>query len=290
MTFPDAFNSKPDAAPSHSPQDASRDILDEAFSALPDALYVFDQDRILSRFNSAAVELQGPGNPPAEGLRCCAMFWRAEDADACIVDRALESKSPVEVEMLAGPNNDLPLLLIVQPIRDHGVSNGAMVIARDISQLRRAEAEALEHKSFLASIADRTPDEIYSLDREGRIIWMNERAERDQLLMLEGRYFHEFIAENCRDLTDDNIKRTLAGDETQFEVRAVRTDGTARHVEAQTSPLWKDGNVSGVLVFLRESRGLLPLHSGLRQLAAGAFAGRRSSGRLPGVSGSGFPG
>ncbi|MCU1266993.1 MAG: Signal transduction histidine kinase [Acidobacteria bacterium] len=252
MTFPDSTYQDCAADSSSSPSHTSGDILDVAFAALPDALYVFDQNRLLSRFNSAAVVLHGPGNPPQEGRRCCEMFWRVGEGDACIVDRAVDSNSRVEVEMLAGPKGDRPTLLIVQPISDHTITGSAMVMARDISQLRRAEAEALEHKSFMASVADRTPDEIYTLDPEGRIMWMNDRAERDQLLMLAGRYFNEFIAANSRELTNTNLQHTLAGEETQFEVRAVRTDGTARTVEAHTSPLWKDGNVSGVLVFLRD--------------------------------------
>jgi len=252
MTFPDSSNIESNSDSLLSPEIGSCDILDAAFAALPDALYVFDQDRLLTRFNSAAALMQGSGNPPLKGRKCCEMFWRVEGGDACVVDRAVASNSRVEVEMLAGPESNRPTLLIVQPISDHTVGGSAMVMARDISQLRRAEAEALEHKSFLASVADRTPDEIYTLDPEGRITWMNERAEKDQLLMLAGRYFNEFIAANSRELTNDNLQRTLAGEETQFEVRAVRTDGTARHVEAHTSPLWKDGNVSGVLVFLRD--------------------------------------
>ncbi len=70
--------------------------------------------------------------------------------------------------------------------------------------------------------------------------------------LLAGRYFHEFIAPISRELTQQHLQLTLAGEETQFEVRAIRTDGTTGDVEAQTSPLWKDGNVSGVLVFLRD--------------------------------------
>ena len=247
-------NSNIESAPDSltSGANATSPILEAAFAALPDALYVFDQNRLLSKFNSAASLLQGPDDPPIEGRRCCEMFWRVEDSNACIVDRAVESKSRVEVEMLAGPDGNQPTLLIVQPTGDPTVGGSAIVMARDISQLRRAEAEALEHKSFMASVADRTPDEIYTLDQEGRITWMNERAEKDQLLMLAGRYFNEFIAANSRELTNDNLQRTLAGVETQFEVRAIRTDGTVRHVEAHTSPLWKDGIVTGVLVFLRD--------------------------------------
>lgn len=253
MTDPNLNNLIESVADSSPSLDAAASaILDAAFEELPDALYVFDQDRRLSRFNGAASNLQGPDNYPLEGRRCCEMFWRVTDGGACVVDRALESNSRVEVEMLAGPELDQPTLLIVQPIRDQGVVGGALVIARDISELRRAEAEALENKSFMASVADRTPDEIYTLDPEGRITWMNERAEKDQLLMLAGRYFSEFIATNSQELTGENLQRTLAGEETQFEVRAIRTDGTARYVEAHTSPLWKDGNVTGVLVFLRD--------------------------------------
>jgi PAS domain S-box-containing protein len=252
MTNPDSTYSDFAADSLPSPVNASRDILEVAFGALPDAVYVFDQDRNLSRFNNAAALLHDAACPPLDGRRCCEMFWRVEEGNACIVDRAIDSNSRVEVEMLAGPESDRPTLLIVQPISDQAVNGSAMVMARDISQLRRAEAEALEHKSFMASVADRTPDEIYTLDPEGRIMWMNERAEKDQLLMLAGRYFNEFIAPASRELTNENLERTRSGEETQFEVRAVRTDGTARLVEAHTSPLWKDGNVSGVLVFLRD--------------------------------------
>ena len=81
----------------------TRDILDAAFDALPDALYLFDQARRLSRFNRAAATLQGPDDNALEGRPCCEMFWRVEDGDACVVDRAVESNSRVEVEMLAGP-------------------------------------------------------------------------------------------------------------------------------------------------------------------------------------------
>lgn len=227
------------------------DILDAAFDALPDAVYVFNRERQLNRFNHAALLMQGPTNLPLAGRRCCEMFWRVGEEGVCIVDRAVESNSCVQVEMLAGPHETQPTLLIVQPLHHHGEA-GAIVLARDISELRQAEAEALEHKSFMASIADRTPDEIYTLDREGRITWMNERAEQNQLLMLAGRYFNEFIAANARELTTNNMQLSLAGEDTQFEVRAIRTDGTMRYVEANTSPLWKDGNVTGVLVFLRD--------------------------------------
>jgi PAS domain S-box-containing protein len=232
------------------PDPGALDVLAATFEALPDALYLFDHGKRLSRFNRAAIALQGAQDVAFEGRRCCEMFWGVDAGEECVVDRAVASGTRVEIEMLAGALADQPTLLIVQPMRE--AMGSAVVIARDISQLRRAEAEAFEHKSFMASVADRTPDDIYTVDAEGRITWMNERAEQDQLLMLAGRSFNEFIAAESRELTTRNLQRTLVGEETQFEVRAIRTDGTVRHFEAHTSPLWKDGNVTGALVFLRD--------------------------------------
>jgi PAS domain S-box-containing protein len=220
------------------------------FDSLPDALYLFDSEKRLTRINAAATPSQSPES--LQGKRCCEMFWRVEGSEECVVDRALKTEARVEVEMLAGADGKQPTLLIVQPIQNCGVTAGAIVIARDISDLRRLEAEALEHKSFLASIADRTPDEIYALDKDGRITWMNERAEADHLLMLSGRFFSEFIAEESRDLIKQNLNHALAGEDKECEVRAIRTDGSACYVEAHTSPLWKEGQVTGVLVFLRD--------------------------------------
>lgn len=225
-------------------------VLDGAFEVLPDAIYLFDQHRRLSRFNLAAAALEGRRSPALEDRCCCDMFWRVEEHEQCVVDRAVESGSRVEVEMLGGANGDQPILLVAQPMRE--ATGSVMVIARNISELRRVEAEALEHRAFMASVADRSPDEIYALDTAGRVTWMNERAEKDQLLMLAGQQFIEFVAAESRDLAIENFQRTLAGEETQFEVRGIRVDGTVRQVELQSSPLWKDGNVDGVLVFLRD--------------------------------------
>ena len=72
------------------------------------------------------------------------------------------------------------------------------MVARDISDLRRAEAEAIAHKSFIASIADRTPDEIYALDSQGQITWMNERAEAYRILASSGGTFLDIVAQDSR--------------------------------------------------------------------------------------------
>ncbi|HEY0320744.1 MAG TPA: PAS domain-containing protein [Pyrinomonadaceae bacterium] len=248
----------PDSS-SNNCSDALRSTGDDwqaTFDALPEAVFLFDQTKHLSRANRAGKLLEQVDGS-ATRRRCCDMFWHAEGAEECVVDRSVASGEAVEVEMLAGLDAPRPTLIIVLPIRDaqSELTGKTIVIVRDVSELRRAEAEAFEHKSFMASLADLAPDEIYTLDVEGRFTWMNERAEASNYLLstsLIGRYFNEMVAVESRDAVSLNLARTIRGEDTQCEVQTIRPDGTIRYVEAYTAALWREGNVTGVLVFLRD--------------------------------------
>lgn len=233
------------------------EVLSAAFEALPDAFYLFGPEKGLRRINRAGAQLENSVPEFLLGHRCCDMFWRAEGAEECLVERALDLGEKVEVEMLSGEKANRPTLVIVVPLRDpkNVLTGSAMVVARDVSELRRAEAEAFEHKAFMASLADLVPDEIYTLDMQGRITWMNERAAAANGLMptaLLGRDFGEIVSTESKDAVLANIMKTLLGEDTHGEIQAVREDDALRFVEAHISPLWKDGSVAGALVFLRD--------------------------------------
>ncbi len=117
----------------------------------------------------------------------------------------------------------------------------------------RAEAEGRKNRAFLASLVDLAPDEIYTLDVERRFTWMNQRAEVDSGLtrsVLLGQDFNMIIAAESQEESNAAVQCTLGGEEKQFEVRTICTDGRVRCMEAHTSPLWSDGNITGVMVFM----------------------------------------
>jgi len=172
------------------------------------------------------------------------------------VDRAMATGQKVEFECVIGASVQTPVLVSVQPLKGADEVNppilGAIVSARDISNLRRAEAEAIAHKSFMASIGDNSPDEIYALDKDQRISWVNNRAELGYPAMLLGQRFIDFMAPESRGKIEEVLYCALAGDEAQAEVRAMRANESTRDVEAHASPLWREGEVDGLLVFLRD--------------------------------------
>ena len=132
-----------EVSPEDSPlvsQRTSDQILGSAFEALPDGAFLFGSDRRLIKGNANAAKLQDDDIRP--GRLCCEMFWRVEGADGCVVDRAIESGERVEVEIQSGAEQNLSISIMVEALVDEDGPQGALVIARDISDLRRAEAEA----------------------------------------------------------------------------------------------------------------------------------------------------
>lgn len=118
-------------------QETKGQLLIAAFAALPDAVYLFGGDRRLVKANGAAAQLQT--DELLKGKACCDMFWHVEGADGCVVDRALQTREKVEVEILAGPEGKNSISIVVEPLNaGDDTEPAALVIARDISDLRHA--------------------------------------------------------------------------------------------------------------------------------------------------------
>jgi PAS domain S-box-containing protein len=232
-------------------------MWEATIDTLPDAVYVFGPDKRLKKINRAGESLEQAARSFLAGRRCCDMLWGLEET-GCMVDRAISSGAEVEVELASGNKAQRPLLVRVVPQnrdQQQESATGCIVIVRDISELRRAEEEGSKNRAFLASLADLAPDEIYTLDTEGRFTWMNQRAEVDSGLtrsVLLGQDFSMIVAAESETEANAAVLCTLGGEERQFEVRTICTDGRVRCMDAHTSPLWRDGSITGVMVFMSD--------------------------------------
>ena len=118
---------------------ASEQIWEAMIDAGADAIYVFGEDRRLIRMNQAAERLEAAQRLFLMGRRCCEMFWHVDDGK-CMVDRAIERSTPVEVEIPSQHDANRTLLVRVIPPRRNGDRAArSLVIVRDISELRNAE-------------------------------------------------------------------------------------------------------------------------------------------------------
>src|SRR6266404_2697597 len=232
-------------------------MWEATIDVLTDAVYIFGPDKRLRKINCAGEALELAARSFLTGRRCCDMLWGLEESE-CMVDRAIFSGAEVEVELSSGNKTQRPLLVRVIPQNKHeqtDLASGCIVIVRDISELRQAEEEGSKNRAFLASLADLAPDEIYTLDTDRRFTWMNQRAEVDSGLtrsVLLGQDFSMIVAAESEEEANAAVQCTLAGEGKQFELLTICTDGRVRCMDAHTSPLWSDGNITGVMVFMSD--------------------------------------
>lgn len=232
-------------------------MWEATIDTLTDAVYIFGPDKRLKKINRAGEALEQDARSFLAGRRCCDMLWGLEET-SCMVDRAILNGVEVEVELPSANKAQRPLLVRVVPQntdQDGESDTSCIVIVRDISELRRAEEEGSKNRAFLASLADLAPDEIYTLDTEGHFTWMNRRAEVDSGFtrsVLLGQDFSMIVAAESEAEANSAVQCTLGGAEQQFEVRVICTDGRVRCMEAHTSPLWRDGSITGVMVFMSD--------------------------------------
>ena len=232
-------------------------MWEATIDSLPDAVYIFGADKRLKKINRAGESLEQARRAFLSGRRCCDMLWGLAGV-SCMVDRAMSNGAAIEVEIPAENKAQRPLLVRVVPQTgdpQHESATGCIVIARDISDLRDVEEEASKQRAFLASLVDLAPDEIYTLDAERRFTWMNQRAEVDSGLtpsVLLGQDFTMIVASESKEEAGAAVQCTLAGEQKQFEVRTICADGRVRCMDAHTSPLWRDGSITGVMVFMSD--------------------------------------
>ncbi|MDX6306004.1 MAG: hypothetical protein QOI77_2973 [Blastocatellia bacterium] len=232
-------------------------MWEATIDVLTDAVYIFGTDKRLRKINRAGETLELAARSFLAGRRCCDMLWGLEET-GCMVDRAISSGAEVEVELSSGNKAQRPLLVRVIPQKNpeqQDLAAGCIVIVRDISELRQAEEEGSKNRAFLASLADLAPDEIYTLDTDRRFTWMNQRAEVDSGLtrsVLLGQEFSMIVAAESEEEANAAVQCTLGGEEKQFELLTICTDGRVRCMDAHTSPLWSDGNITGVMVFMSD--------------------------------------
>ncbi|MEK6335272.1 MAG: ATP-binding protein [Acidobacteriota bacterium] len=235
---------------------AANRVWEATIDILPDAVYIFGADNRLIKINRAGETLEQAQRSFLTGRRCCDMLWGVQGT-GCMVDRAMVNGAAVEVEISAGNKTQRPLLVRVIPgdLTKTGSATGCIVVVRDISELRGVEEEAGKQRAFLASLADLAPDEIYTLDAEQRFTWMNQCAEVDSGFtrsVLLGQEFKVILAAESKVEAYAAVALTLAGEQKQFEVNTICTDGRVRCMDAHTSPLWSDGNITGVMVFMND--------------------------------------
>jgi PAS domain S-box-containing protein len=223
---------------------------ESTFDAMSDGVFIFDRGGLLKRVNRAGAAMDNASTASLLGKKCCDILRASTDGERCIVEQALLHQTRVNVEVTP-QNLNRPVLVTVEPVLDEQRQTVAAVCtARDLSELRKAEAVAREGQSLLKNILESARESIYALDVEGRYKWCNQ-AMLDltgyKLEEIIGHTFLERTHEGDRDMRRERFALTLAGKPQTYESRYIAHDGSVRVASVNTAPIVVDGQTTGVL-------------------------------------------
>jgi PAS domain S-box-containing protein len=224
------------------------------FDAMSDGIFIFDHSGKLIRVNRAGAAMEDSWPHLLLGRQCCDVLRTGTDEE-CFVEKSLKENRSVTTEVTPERFNR-PLLVTVEPIIETDRGNvGAVCTARDLSELRKAEAMAREHQSLLTNILESVREPICAIDHAGYFMWLNSATHNaggyqpDDLI---GHHFLELIYPADREIARAYFEGALKGETQSYEVRYHTREGEVRYALFDNAPLVMDERITGVLGILRD--------------------------------------
>ncbi|MDN7023889.1 PAS domain S-box protein [Methanoculleus sp. FWC-SCC1] len=225
----------------------------------PDMIALHDGDRY-HYINPAGLRLLRAQNPD-EIVGKSVMTFLHPDFRKMVKTRSdqIESMASdvprVEEKLIALDGSIVDVEVTAHPMESQG-KRLIQVIARDITDRKKAEEALRESEERFRYIAEHSPDILYTLDREGRITYVSPSIERitgHTPTELIGKNYMDYILESDIPKAYRARKRALEGEELlQLQLNLVGKNGETVPLECIASPAYKNAIVIGTLGLARK--------------------------------------
>jgi PAS domain S-box-containing protein len=130
-----------------------------------------------------------------------------------------------------------------------------VVFAQDITTRARIEKELVESRQRYQDLLDNVNDIIYTADREGNLLTVNQAARRVMGFdpqEVVGTHYSRWIHEESRGRLEQARALALNGQRMTVELVIPAGDGSERSVELSLGPLLLDGRIVGTQGVIRD--------------------------------------
>jgi PAS domain S-box-containing protein len=214
-----------------------------------EAVYVIDRDMRIQYANPASYALTGYPVADAIGRSCHEIFCEKSSRceDQCPPREAMRSGAPVlhrEADTRTKTGDVKQTQISFSPLFDNDACVGAIIVMKDITDLKQAEEKIERQSAFMMSVIDALPHPFYVID-----------AETYQLKLANYAAYHGGLPENmtCHELSHkcagpcassdhpcplEKVKET--GQPVILEHRHCDVDGACRDVEVHGFPIFDE--------------------------------------------------
>jgi PAS domain S-box-containing protein len=232
-----------------------QDLIAALVDSSHDAILSITPDGTIQSWNAAAERLFGyrAGDAVGRPLALLAPPDRAEGVAAMLARVASGDRiEPYETQAVRHDGRRLDISVAWSPIRDgSGALLGASIIARDVTERKRADEAVRASESRFRAVAESALDAIISADRAGVVTYVNAAAERIfgyPAAEIVGRPLTLLMPERFADAHRRGLARFLSTGEARLigrtaQVAGRRRDGSEFPMEISLSTWTLSGEV-----------------------------------------------
>jgi PAS domain S-box-containing protein len=192
-----------------------------ALEQMRDGMVVFDPQWRVAALNGAAANILGTDAASARGKTPAEILPAFSDLSARLVSVA--PAEPFELSLVAGPGVRF-YEIDVSPLRDfRGLLMGHLLVLRDVTKHKRAEAQIIEQQRSLAMLHEREQLARELHDGIGQVLGyvkMQAQAARDQLAQGQDATADEYLAQLI------NVAHDAHADVREYILGAKTTAGS----------------------------------------------------------------
>lgn len=226
------------------------------FNAMADSVVITDPNDRIIRANRAFFQLFDIEPVECMGKPLTEVAHPNGNWQFCDVCRVRREGRQAYVMSLPESNSSHKYFAIrVDPVHNsEGERFGTVQVIRDLTEIRRAEAEAEKAGALLRNLVDSAYDAVYATDLTGCLLWANKQAANllgFETESLVGQSFFSSIHPEDLERAKATFETVLRGEAQKYELRYLLRDDV-RHVAVTNSPVYVDGELTTVLGIARD--------------------------------------
>ena len=139
------------------------------------------------------------------------------------------------------------------PLLEDGVVVGLHGVSRDTTRRRQTEAALRESEERWRSLVENAPDTVLTVDREGRILFMNRPILAQTTEEALGRSILDAVAPEDRTVVAESIRRVFeTGTSNYHEVAGPGPGGANAWYGTRVGPIWDGDEVVAAMMVTRD--------------------------------------
>jgi PAS domain S-box-containing protein len=226
---------------------------EKTFDSMSDGVFLFDENGTLIRANHAGADMEGMDIRSLIGKRCCE-FLASEGDHECVIEASIKHGRRINREIVTVLNSRT-LQLTIEPVDTQGRVHGSICVARDITELRRAEEEARVQREFAAQLVESAQEAIFTFNVYGRVTWSNQRfCAMTGYTADDAQSFDVRSLVHADDLpgVEECVARVFQGANESYQARFLGVNGDTRWFETTLTPVTSQDEITSVLAVTRD--------------------------------------